>query len=376
MNLQDLDATDNAALKDIIRDRIRREGPITFADYLRLVLYHPQEGYYFTQNPALDYETSPQVHPVFGAMVARQLADFWRLLGRPARFDVFEAGAGNGHLARDVLRALSLEEPALYEAVHYVVQEIVPSPLRPPPPGLPQEKVAFATEMPGEASVEGCILSNELLDALPFHRVRRREGHLWELRVDFQRGRFVEVEALPGREIRDYFLALGLEPGEGCEAEVNLEAPAWIRRAAAALRRGYLLTLDYGYEAADLYAPWRKRGTLLTFYRHTAGEDPYARIGHQDITASVDFTTVARAGEEAGLRTLGLVTQADFLAALGIGELLAQQPAADQMEAYYALRRAVLELTDVWGLGRIRVLFQGRDVPKELPHGLATAKRA
>jgi len=129
-----------------------------------------------------------------------------------------------------------------------------------------------------------------------------------------------------------------------------------MRHAARALRRGYVLTLDYGYEAPDLYAPWRKRGTLLTFYRHTSGDDPYVRIGRQDITASVDFTSVRRAGEEAGLTTLVTMPQSEFLAGLGIGDALASAPEPDQLESYYALRRAVMELTDPAGLGRITVL--------------------
>ena len=136
-----------------------------------------------------------------------------------------------------------------------------------------------------------------------------------------------------------------------------------MRRAAAALRRGYVLTLDYGYEAADLYAPWRKRGTLLTFYRHTSGDDPYARIGRQDITASVDFTSVhARRRVGGPHRRLLYTTQTEFLASLGIGEALAQPPQPDQLEAYYALRNAVMELTDPAGLGRIRVLIQSKGV--------------
>ena len=170
--------------------------------------------------------------------------------------------------------------------------------------------------------------------------------------------RLVDVEAAPLPVVEQYFDELGVSPAEGCEAEANLAAPAWTRRAAGALRRGYLLTLDYGYEAEQLYASWRKRGTLLTFYRHTSGDDPYARIGRQDITASVDFTSVLRAGESAGLTTLGLVTQAEYLASLGIGEALAAGPSGSEMEAYYALRRAVIELTDTSGLGRIRVMIQ------------------
>ena len=134
-----------------------------------------------------------------------------------------------------------------------------------------------------------------------------------------------------------------------------------------------MLTLDYGYEAESLYAPWRKRGTLLSFYRHTSGDDPYVRIGRQDLTASVDFTNVMRAGESEGLTTLGLTTQTDFLAALGIGYALQRPPAPGEIEAFYALRRGVMELIDPSGLGRIRVLVQGRGVPDELPRSLAAA---
>jgi SAM-dependent MidA family methyltransferase len=233
--------------------------------------------------------------------------------------------------------------------------------------------VRVAHDLPASSAIEGVILSNELLDALPFRRAVKRDGRLRELRVGLQGDRFADVEGEPDAALVEYFAALGVEPGEGCEAEVGLETLDWLRRAASALRRGFLLTLDYGYEAAELYAPWRKRGTLLTFHRHTAGEDPYSRVGRQDITASVDFTSVIRAGESAGLKTLALTTQTDFLASLGIGDTLANPPAAGELEAFYTLRRAVLELTDAAGLGRIRVLIQGKGVPETLPRGLATS---
>jgi SAM-dependent MidA family methyltransferase len=303
---------------------------------------------------------------VFGAAIARRLAGFWRDLGSPARFDVFEAGASTGRLAVDVLHYLRVEEPELYTAVRYVMQDVTLTPEsaahRFVDGDIPVAKVEVAPSLPASPSIEGCILSNELLDALPFHRVRRRDGELYELLAGFEDGDFVDVEAPPRPDIVAHFETLGILPGAGCDAEVCLAAPAWMTRAATALRRGYILTLDYGYEAAELYAAWRKRGTLLTFYRHTSGDDPYARIGRQDITASVDFTSVMRAGEAAGLRTVEFTAQSEFLAALGIGEALAETPAPDQLEAYTALRRAVMELTDPAGLGRIRVLTQAKDV--------------
>ncbi|HEU0074961.1 MAG TPA: SAM-dependent methyltransferase [Dehalococcoidia bacterium] len=364
MNLSDLDATHNAALFDLLADRIRASGPISFAEFYETALYHPRHGYYFTSDPTRDFQSSPNVHPVFGAAIARRLAAFWRDLGSLPRFDVFEAGASTGRLAADVLRYLRTAEPRFYDAIRYVIQDVTLTAESATDHlldlGIAPGKVDVAAALPVTPQIEGCILSNELLDALPFHRVRRREGELYELLVGFEDGAFVDVEASPRPDITAHFEALGVWPGEGCDAEVNLVAPAWIARAASALRRGYVLTLDYGYEATGLYAAWRKRGTLLTFYRHTSGDDPYARIGRQDITASVDFTSVFRAGDAAGLHTVEFTTQAEFLAALGIGGALAQPPPGDQLEAYTALRRAVVELTDPSRLGRIRVLIQAK----------------
>jgi SAM-dependent MidA family methyltransferase len=363
MNLSDLDATHNAALRDLIFERIRTSGPISFAEFYETALYHPRHGYYFTSDPTRDFQSSPNVHPVFGAALGHRIAAFWRELGSPAHFDVFEAGASSGKLAADILRYLRKDEPDLYDAIRYVVQDVTFTGNTADhlvDVGVDLDKVEVATSLPATAQIEGCILSNELLDALPFHRVRRREGQLYELLVGLDGGILVDVEAPPRPDITAYFATLGLEVGEGCDAEINLGAQAWIARAAAALRRGFVLTLDYGYEAADLYAPWRKRGTLLTFYRHTSGDDPYARIGRQDITASVDFTSIMRAGEAAGLTTVEFTTQGEYLAGHGIGEALAQTPRPDQFEAYAALRRAVTELLDPAGLGRIRVLTQSK----------------
>jgi SAM-dependent MidA family methyltransferase len=366
MNLRDLDATHNAALHDIIARRIEGAGPITFAEFYELAMYHPRHGYYFTQDSTLDFQSSPNVHPVFGACIARQLATFWRELDRPQRFDAFEAGASSGRLAADLLRYAQIAEPDFYECVRYVVQDVTLASNnareRLEASGLPLDKLDVVSSLPAAGSIEGCILSNELLDALPFHRLRNRDGHLYELQVGMADGSFVDVEAEPRPELTAHFEALGVWPAAGCEAEACLAAPAWMARAAGALRRGYVLTLDYGYEASDLYAPWRWRGTLLTFYRHTSGDDPYARIGRQDITASVDFTSVRRAGEAAGLTTLSRMTQAEFLAGLGIGEALASPPDATQLEAYYSLRKAVVELTDPAGLGRITVLTMSKGV--------------
>lgn len=356
-------AAGNPDLREIIAVRIAEAGgSIGFDEFMSLALYHPRHGYYLTCDPTLDFQTSPQVHAVFGATLARQLAGFWREMGRPPRFDVLEAAAGNGRLATGILLAARLEEPGFAEALRYTLQDVTYVDSGPPQTvqDLLRDRVGWRADMPPAGSIEGCILSNELLDALPVQRLRRRDGKLLEVRVGMRDDAFVDVERPASEELEAHFADLGLTPGEGCEAEVCLRAPRWYAEAASALGRGFLLTLDYGYEAAELYAPWRKAGTLLTFYRHTSGADPYARVGYQDITAGVDFTTVRRAGEAAGLSTLLFTSQSEYLTALGIGEALAAGPPGGNLEAFYALRRAVIELTDPASLGRIRVLLQSR----------------
>jgi SAM-dependent MidA family methyltransferase len=168
-------------------------------------------------------------------------------------------------------------------------------------------------------------------------------------------------------DIEHHFAELGIKPANNSYAEVNLEAPRWMIDAAKSLERGYVLTFDYGHEAEELYAPWRTNGTLMCFYRHNASHDPYARIGRQDITSHVDFTTVRRVGESAGLDTVGLTTQSDFLTRLGIADAAAPPSESETgLEEYFARRGEVIELLDPAGLGRIRVLCQAKSAPVSL----------
>lgn len=364
-------ATENAPLREAILRRIDETGGITFREFMELALYHPQHGYYRAREPVGrrgDYVTSPEVHPIFGALVARQLRELWDHLGRPERFDVVEFGPGTGLLARDILRWAARNATPFADALRYTLIE-TSEPLIERQRrtlaglGLREGTVAWADEAPD--GIEGCVLSNEFLDALPVHRVTVRDGRLLEVYVIREGSGFGEELRPPSTpDLEAYFDRLNLRPGEGCEAEVNLGAVAWLRDVARRLARGFVLTFDYGYPAEELYAPWRTQGTLLCFYRHNPSHDPYVRIGRQDITASVDFTTLIRTGEAEGLTTVGFTTQARFLTALGIGDALErvqrQDPAA--LEEYYARRRAVTELLDPAGLGRIRVLAQSRGV--------------
>ena len=343
---------------------------------MAIALYEPSLGYYCSGRQTMgregDYLTSPEVSPIFGAMVGRQLREMWELMGSPARWDIVEVGAGNGTLCRDVLRWAQQRAPELFEATRYSVVELVPSQQarqrKGLEPGSLDDKVCWPDEMP--EAIEGCVLSNELLDSMPVHRVQADAGKLREVFVHWDGTHFGEVIREPSTpEMERYFGRLGLMPGEGCRAEVNLEAVDWMSRAGAALRTGFMLTFDYGYEAGELYAPWRKEGTLLCFYKHNPSNDPYARIGRQDMTSHVDFTSLRRAGEAAALKTLGLVSQAQFLTNLGIGEALPASGGELSLEERLARRRAVSELVDPAGLGRIKVLVQAQGIENAVLRG-------
>jgi len=381
---------ENPLLVAEIRARLEREGRMTFRDFMEMTLYHPRHGYYRSPREKMgragDYLTSPEVHPLFGHMVGRQLAEMWEVMGSPARFNVLEMGAGNGLLARDILRWAQRLHPAFLKALTYRIAETSPAlverqrhtlealGLPAGQAGLPEGKVTWEPgEAPAAGSVSGCILSNELVDSFPVHRVAVEGGKLLEVYVVWQESRFQEELRPPSTpELGAYFERLGLLPGEGCRAEVNLAALVWVRQVAAALARGFILTFDYGHEARDLYAPWRRDGTLLCFYRHNPSPDPYARVGKQDMTAHVDFTSLVEEGRRHGLEPLGITTQSRFLAALGIGEALTPAPGAElSLEEYYARRRAVSELLDPAGLGRIRVLVQAKGVGPCALRGLA-----
>lgn len=368
--------TESSPLVDELRERIAQDGPMTFRTFMDAALYHPRFGYYATSEMMTsrggDYVTSPEVHSIFGSLVAKQILELWEALDRPSDFTIVEVGAGRGLLARDILLRAQ-QEPALADAIRYRIceprahlrsaQENTLSEA-----GIEGRYVEWTTELP--SNVTGVILSNELLDAFPVHRVVRHGSELREVYVTYDGGRFRdELGPLSDSRLADYFDALGLLPGDGAYAEVNLDAASWIATAARSLHRGYVLTFDYGYEASQLYAPWRKDGTLLCFYRQSVSSDRYQRVGRQDMTASVDFTTLRRAGEAAGLHTVALTDQAQFLVRMGIGDGLTNVARGDgaNIEEYFARRNVVLDLIDPAKLGRVQVLLQGKGIPDAHP---------
>ena len=366
-----LDVGDEPRLVELLRDEIRTNGPITFARFMERALYEPGLGYYTgdAAGPGRsgDFLTAPETHPVFGWALARQLDELWHLLGEPVPFVVREHGAGSGALAVAILDGLARDRSALRDAIRYQAVEVDERRVK-----AFRARVSAAGHPdaldrgPAPRGVVGAILANEVLDALPVHRVVTRGGTLRELYVDWSGERFVEHEGEPstprlGARLRDEDIGLP----DGQRAEISLALDDWMARVAAELDRGLLLLIDYGYPARELYGPRHAAGTLLAYVRHRAHHDLLQHVGRQDLTAHVDLTAVERAAESAGLQRLGVTTQAEFLVGLGIGELLSaiQADPSTSIESYLGLRSSVVRLVDPAATGRFAVMAFGRGLP-------------
>jgi SAM-dependent MidA family methyltransferase len=361
--------TRNDALLDALADEIAASGPLTFERFMELALYHPALGYYRSGKRRIgergDYVTSPYVSPLFGAIVGRQIAEVWERLGSPARFDLVEMGAGDGRLMRDILARAKRREPALATAIRPVLVE--PDPVHREAQARTLAHLGATPRWVDDLSglpmggVAGCFLSNELVDSFPVRLLTVHGTRTRDVCVGFIDGSLVEADGpVADLELPPHLAALIGSMPDGARIEVNERARAWMAEVAARLGRGLVLTFDYGYAAAQLYAPWRTQGTLMAFYRHSVAPSPLAHPGEQDLTAHVDFTALAFTGHDHGLEPVGFTSQREFLTALGIHEAVSAPGLP--LEETLARRRAVLALTDPGGLGRVRVFAQGKDV--------------
>jgi SAM-dependent MidA family methyltransferase len=355
-------------LRELIADRIGTSGPISFAEFMELSLYHPELGYYARAarktGRAGDFFTSVDVGPIFGEMLARQLAEMWRILQRQSQiphpeslpFDLVEAGAGSGRLARDILDSAQTKDPDFYSAIRLSLVERSAAARAAQPGTLGTHATilkysAFAVP----ERITGAIVANELLDALPNHSVVMTENGLREAFVDVQNGAFVErLEDPSTPRLAEYLSRAGAVMPVGARAEVNLAAEDWIKSASRSLGRGFMVIIDYGHHEAELYGGSHATGTLASFKQHTQLSDCLQAPGECDITAHVDLTAVTRAAERGGLTVLGLLDQTYFMLGLGIGDL-------ESMSLHQRLAMKTLLLPG--GLGSThKVLIFGKDV--------------
>jgi len=332
--------------------RIEQDGPISFAAFMEAALYDPEFGYYMTAGPRIgregDYYTSLDVHPIFAELVGRQIAQAAEEIVPSGEFTIVEMGAGKGLLAQHLLNAYRRDKPDFLARLRYLLVERSPAMVETQKQRLLEltgtgVNIAWVPDLDAVSadSITGVFLSNELVDAFPVHRLVKRPLGLREFFVGWDGSRFIEIEAPPfSPDLEAYFARIGISLEVGQQAEVNLQALAWMRQVGTRLRRGLVVTIDYGHAAADLFAPARKTGTLLGYYRHTVSDSPYVHVGQQDLTAHVDFTSLALAGQDMGLEVTGFTNQLHFLIGLGIESTFADlDPESPQSAAMRELLR-------------------------------------
>lgn len=362
-------------LAEILLERIRTRGDITFASFMESALYEPDLGYYTSPGRKVgaegDFYTSMNVHEAFGRLISREICRFWELLGSPASFTIAEAGAGGGQLALDILDGISDYNQAVYASLTYRLIEKEPSLKEVQTSRLARHSGHLAWSTPEELAAgtlrfTGCIISNELFDAMPVHIVEMTEDGLQEVYVSADEDGFRERLAAPSTpELAKYLQKLQVRLLPGQRGEINLNAPGWIASAAATLERGFVLTIDYGFLSEELYTPQRKNGTLLCYHRHSTSDDPYQMVGEQDITTHINFSQLMEAGKEAGLTTVWYGEQYRFLLGVGLMEELVRLEAQAQSEQESLKHRLALKklMLPEGGMGdTFKVLIQSKGV--------------
>ncbi|MBS1606246.1 MAG: SAM-dependent methyltransferase [Bacteroidetes bacterium] len=362
------------SLSDIVAEKIRKEGPLSFHDFMEMALYYPGQGYYTSEGERLghggDYYTSPYLTSIFGEMLAGQLEEMWQALGCQP-LTVVEYGAGTGLLCRDILHRLSANRE-LYEPLRYCIIEKSEA-MRQRERILLPDKVEWIDSIAEISPFTGVVLSNELLDNFSVHQVVMADG-LMEVFVEYTDG-FREVLRPASEELRNYLGQLGVVLPRGYRTEVNLEATEWIREISSALHKGFVLTIDYGYPSSVLYS--KKDGTLICYHGHRVNHNPYDLIGQQDITAHVNFSALHYWGKMSGLECCGYTTQTHFLQGLGITHHLQMIEAAGlgdkdpvvRQQRLWQLRTLLLEM------GRkFKVLIQRKGLSKVLLSGMQFAQ--
>ncbi|MGB7441584.1 MAG: class I SAM-dependent methyltransferase [Coleofasciculaceae cyanobacterium] len=407
--------TGNQPLCSLIAKRIAAapNQRITFAEYMDLVLYHPEQGYYATGAVNIgaggDFVTAPNLARDFGELLAEQFVQVWHILGQPRPFTLVEIGAGQGLLAADILTHLHRNYPDCLAALEYLIVEKAQGLITQQQQLLQKLKLPNPVKLHwcswqeiAEKSIVGCCFSNELVDAFPVHQFVLEEGELREVYVTTASAeeneiKFVEVIGnISTPQLRDYFDFVGIDLfsgayPEGYRSEVNLAAFNWLETVASKLKRGFLFTIDYGYTAERYYLSTRHHGTLQCYYRHRYHDDPYIYIGEQDLTAHVNFTAVERQGELCGLSRVGFTQQGLFLMALGLGDRLSQLSSAGDTLAtgkdvmrIMQRRQALHDLINPLGLGGFGVLVQSKGLTLQerqveikglsVPTGLSTTR--
>ena len=374
-----MDYPNSYALQKIISDRLAAapQNRITFAEYMNLVLYHPQYGYYSSGIVEIgstgDFFTSSSLGEDFGQLFAIQLWDMWQVMNCPDTFSVVEMGGGNGNTAYDILTYIQTFYPDFSQAIDYVLVEESPELIHKQQKKLEtlkKVKVTWKTWSEiTDNSLVGCCFSNELVDAFSIHLLTIKKGKLQEIYISYEQDKLTEIYGeISTPKLQDYFNLVEInlptqDYPEDYRTEVNLAALDWLSTVSNKLKKGYILTIDYGYPATKYYHPQRYQGTLQCYYQHRRHHNPYVNLGYQDITAHVDFTALEKQGELCGLEKIDFTQQGMFLMALGLGDRLKEISSGTyEIQQVFRRRDALHQLIDPTGLGGFGVLIQGKEL--------------
>ncbi len=334
-------------LVELIREKIRRDGPVPFRWFMEQALYHPEYGYYSSGRATIgrrgDYFTNVSVGPLFGRIMAEQFRQMWEIMERPAAFTIVEQGAHDGEFARDVISTVRQTMTDFAGALRYAIVE----PFRP----LRARQTETLAQFEGVVSwcqsldqldpFSGVHFSNELFDALPVYLISHGSSA-----PDWQEKFVVEAEDgfgfadLPIRDAELHRAAAGVRVPSGTdyETEVNLAAPALVAAISRKLRHGFLLAVDYGYAREEFYSAMRNRGSMQCRIRHRVLRSPLVEIGRADITAHVEWTSLAMRGLASGLELAGFTDQHHFLTGMIAGPMRVQFQGRDELPEARALQ--------------------------------------
>jgi SAM-dependent MidA family methyltransferase len=357
-------------LSEIIIEKIRNKGPISFRDYMEMCLYYPESGYYTSAHDRIgingDYYTSSDLSEVAGAMLGRQLEEMWSLTGKK-EFTIVEYGAGTGALCNDILEYLR-NNSEFYSQLSYYIIEKSPA-MRENEQQRLGQKVSWLSSIAELPPITGCVISNELVDNFSVHQVVMDE-QLMEVYVDHE-DQFVELLKPASKNLVNYFGELNVDLPKGFRTEINLEATEWIREIAMNIKKGFVITIDYGYLAHELYRQSRRKGTLLCYHQHHINDQPYHNIGNQDITAHVNFSALSHWGAKNGLLTSGYINQAGFFMSLGWEDYL-NKLLTKRKDSYLGFRKyAFLKYMFLVDMGhKFNILIQHKGLPCTSLRGL------
>lgn len=318
-----------SALKEKILSQIRSAAPMTFYDFMKLCLYDKEFGYY-TKPDRIgikgDYITSSHCSPLFSRLIANQLIELWELLGENDFFLV-EMGAGAGFSAMDILDYL--KKHPVYEKITYVIMEQNPAAKALHKKLLSDfsNKIIWIDSLKELGSFNGCVFSNELLDAFPVHVIQKDFDAFHEIYVDADGEDLIErIGPLSSDILKDYVAnKIPQDLPNGYRTDVNLDIQPWLLSIFETMVKGFILTIDYGHTAREFFDPIRNRGTLMCYKAHRISDDIFAFPGEQDITTHVNFSDLHNIGLELGFCTVGYAQQWAFLGGLDFEKTLKEK---------------------------------------------------